>query len=249
MFLLNRLLPGSPQPAPSPENIDTRIFYYPPDADPDYQPTSLDDIDSDLDDMELFPRHSLCRPPPPMRLALTPRPHVYGYPPRCPHGGVLVLADAAPADLEFLGLPAIPADEMPPLSGPGAEDEEEAFCERMRLLGAEWWKEGEAELRRAEVLSARFADEPGLGGLRTVDLVAVGFEGVVGAGGAPEEGGVWAYRDRWAERQQERDRRREERWREDEQLGPSGVDREARMTKCRERRRERREELRRIARV
>ncbi|KKY13308.1 hypothetical protein UCDDS831_g09115 [Diplodia seriata] len=196
MFLLNRLLSGSPQPAPSPGSIDNPIFYYPPDADPDYQPTSLDDIDTDVDDTELFPRHSLRRPPPPMRLALTPRPHVYGYPPRCPHGGVLVLADAAPADLEFLGLPAIPADEMPPLSGPGREDEEEAFCARMRLLGAQWWKEGEAELCRADVLSARFPDEPGLGGLRTVDLVAVGFEGVVGAGGAPEEGGVWAYRDR-----------------------------------------------------
>ncbi|KAH7020644.1 hypothetical protein B0J12DRAFT_688022 [Macrophomina phaseolina] len=249
MFLLNRLLPRPLQPAPSPENIDTRTFYYPPDADPDYQPTSLDDIDSDLDDIDLFPAPSLSRPPPPMRLALTPRPHVYGFPPRCPHGGALVLAGPAPADLEFLGLPAIPAAEIPPLAGPGSADEEEAFCERMRLLGAQWWKGGEAERRRAALMRARSPDRLDLGGLRTVELVAVGFEGVAGARGALEQGGVWVYRDRWAERQQERDRRREHRWREDGQRGPSGVDREARMRECRARRRERREELRRIARV
>lgn len=120
-----------------------------------------------------------------MRLTLTPHPHVYGHPPRA--GGMLLLPRAvAPVDLEFLGLPAIPADEVASPSGPDAEDDEEAFCERLRLLGAEWWLGGEEEERAL----AREGERPRCG-WRVAGVVAVGFEGGVGAGGG---GGVWVYR-------------------------------------------------------
>ncbi|KAB2571847.1 hypothetical protein DBV05_g9494 [Lasiodiplodia theobromae] len=263
MSFLTRLLPFPSQPAPRPQNTKPRIFYNPPDADPDYDPTLTDSDDSELDGLTtLFPEPSLTRPPPPMRLTLTPNPHVYGFPPRC--GGVLFLTAPAPADLEFLGLPAIPAEEIPPpplLEGrPGREEEdeeEEAFCERMRLLGAQWWKEGEAEMCRAETLRGRYqldADGQDLGGLRTVRLVAVGFEAGPGAAvsGAAEgaaAGGVWVYRDRWGQREEAKFRRRDERRRENEELGRDAVDHEARRRGRHARRRERREHERRIARV
>lgn len=264
MSFLTRLLPfPSHQPAaPRPRIPKSRIFYNPPDADPDYDPTLTDSDDSEVDDLlALFPRPSLTRPPPPMRLTLTPTPHVYGFP---PSGGVLLLTAPAPADLEFLGLPAIPAEEIPPPLPPplppleeGREkEEEEAFCERMRLLGAQWWKEGEAEMCRAKTLRGRYrldADGLDIGGLRTVRLVAVGFEEAAGAvGGAAEgaaAGGVWVYRDRWGQREEAKFRRRDERWREYEVLGRDAVDHEARRRGRHARRRERREHERRIARV
>lgn len=122
-----------------------------------------------------------------MRLTPTPHPHVYGHPPRA--GGMPLLPRAAaPVDLEFLGLPAIPADEVAPPSGPDAEDDEEAFCERLRLLGAEWRLGGEKEERAL----AREEKRP-RGGWRAAGVVVVGFEGGVGAGGGGG-GGVWVYR-------------------------------------------------------
>ncbi|KAK0638322.1 hypothetical protein DIS24_g9929 [Lasiodiplodia hormozganensis] len=256
MSFLTRLLPFPSQPAPRPQNTKPRIFYNPPDADPDRGPPSSDSADSEVDDLlALFPRPSLTRPPPPMRLTLTPKPHVYGFP---PSGGVLVLTTPAPADLEFLGLPAIPAEEIPPppleKRGREEEEEEEAFCERMRLLGAQWWKEGEAEMRRAERLRGRYrldADGLDLGGLRTVRIVAVGFEAGAIISGAAEGGGggVWVYRERWGQREEAKFRRRDERRREDDELGRDAVDHEARRRGRHARRRERREEERRIVRV
>lgn len=258
MSFLTRLLPfASHQPAaPRPRIPKSRIFYNPPDADPDYDPTLTDSDDSEVDDLlALFPRPSLTRPPPLMRLTLTPKPRVYGFPPS--GGGVLLLTAPTPADLEFLGLPAIPAEEIPPLlpleEGGREKEEEEAFCERMRLLGAQWWKEGEAEMCRAKTLRGRYrldADGLDIGGLRTVRLVAVGFEaGAIIGGAEGAGGGVWVYRERWGQREEAKFRRRNERWREDEELGRDAVDHEERRRGRRARRRERREEERRIARV
>lgn len=103
----------------------------------------------------------------------------------------------APVDLEFLGLPAIPADEVPP--GAEEEEEEEAFRERTRLLGAEW-RESSSEQRGAGMG----------GGGRAKTVVGVGFEGGVEAGRerGGGDGGVWVYRVA-----QGRDKRADEDWR------------------------------------
>jgi hypothetical protein len=57
---------------------------------------------------------------------------IFGYPSR---GGIIILDDASPTDLEFLAL-----DRMdPPLFRHEKSEEEDAFCQRLLLLGAKWW--------------------------------------------------------------------------------------------------------------
>ncbi|KAF2012501.1 hypothetical protein BU24DRAFT_425148 [Aaosphaeria arxii CBS 175.79] len=57
---------------------------------------------------------------------------VFGYPSR---GGVVILEDTSPADFDFLDLNR--AD--PPMTRHEDPADEDAFCQRLLLLGAKWW--------------------------------------------------------------------------------------------------------------
>ncbi|KAF2272645.1 uncharacterized protein EI97DRAFT_436730 [Westerdykella ornata] len=62
----------------------------------------------------------------------TPTIMIYGYPSR---GGVIILEDASPTDLEFLAL-----DRMdPPMFRHEDAEDEDLFCQRLLLLGPKWW--------------------------------------------------------------------------------------------------------------
>ncbi|KAF1961811.1 hypothetical protein CC80DRAFT_488217 [Byssothecium circinans] len=62
----------------------------------------------------------------------TPTVTIYGYPSR---GGIIMLEDASPADLEFMAL-----DRMDPIMFRHEDPkDEDAFCQRLLLLGAKWW--------------------------------------------------------------------------------------------------------------
>jgi hypothetical protein len=57
---------------------------------------------------------------------------IYAWPSR---GGVIILDDAEAIDFEFLGLN--PLD--PPVERLDDQAAEDAFCQRLLLLGAKWW--------------------------------------------------------------------------------------------------------------
>jgi hypothetical protein len=58
---------------------------------------------------------------------------IYGYPSR---GGVIILEDASPPDLDFLELDRTD----PPMHRHDGPAEEDMFCQRLLLLGAKWWE-------------------------------------------------------------------------------------------------------------
>ncbi|KAF2188681.1 hypothetical protein K469DRAFT_660444 [Zopfia rhizophila CBS 207.26] len=62
----------------------------------------------------------------------TPTIMIYGYPSR---GGVIMLEDVSPTDLDFLALDRTD----PPMFRHEDPEEEDAFCQRLLLLGAKWW--------------------------------------------------------------------------------------------------------------
>ena len=62
----------------------------------------------------------------------TPTIIIYSYPSR---GGVIMLVDASPTDLDFLALDRT----NPPMFRHEDPEEEDAFCQRLLLLGAKWW--------------------------------------------------------------------------------------------------------------
>lgn len=57
---------------------------------------------------------------------------VYGWPSR---GGVIMLEDVSPADLDFLDL----GRRDPPMLRHESREEEDRFCQKLLLLGAKWW--------------------------------------------------------------------------------------------------------------
>ncbi|KAF2492711.1 hypothetical protein BU16DRAFT_466581, partial [Lophium mytilinum] len=57
---------------------------------------------------------------------------IYGWPSR---GGVIVLEDAGTVDFDFLGLDRL----RPPQKRYEDSTQEDAFCQRLLLLGAKWW--------------------------------------------------------------------------------------------------------------
>lgn len=76
---------------------------------------------------------------------------IFGYPSR---GGVIMLEDASPADIDFLSL-----DRMdPPTLRYEDPKEEDAFCQRLLLLGAKWWD----SLERYWLLNGEDVDIPAL---------------------------------------------------------------------------------------
>jgi hypothetical protein len=66
--------------------------------------------------------------------------HIHGHP-SC--GGILIKHSADLVDLHYLSLPRLAGSERSPNS-----EEEDTFCERLRRLGASWWKD-EADFLRA----------------------------------------------------------------------------------------------------
>ena len=72
---------------------------------------------------------------PAQHVAFTPHPNgctIYGYPST---GGILVKDNATILDMDYLSLPRFDAVER---SFDSAE--EDAFCERLRRVGATWWQ-------------------------------------------------------------------------------------------------------------
>ncbi|KAF1845475.1 uncharacterized protein K460DRAFT_109736 [Cucurbitaria berberidis CBS 394.84] len=57
---------------------------------------------------------------------------IYGWPSR---GGLITLEDASPADLDFLDLDR----RNPGMLRHERREEEDAFCQKLLLLGAKWW--------------------------------------------------------------------------------------------------------------
>lgn len=69
---------------------------------------------------------------------------LYGWPSR---GGVIILNDAEAIDHDFLGLDPL----NPPAERDDDQDAEDAFCQRLLLLGAKWWDSEERYLFVASV--------------------------------------------------------------------------------------------------
>jgi hypothetical protein len=57
---------------------------------------------------------------------------VYGWPSR---GGIMMLQDASPADMDFLDLDRT----NPPMLRHESPEAEDDFCQKLVLLGAQWW--------------------------------------------------------------------------------------------------------------
>ncbi|RHZ44748.1 hypothetical protein CDV55_100713 [Aspergillus turcosus] len=62
---------------------------------------------------------------------------VLGYPSK---GGVYILRSCFNVELDFLGLDRFNNTERPSKSDPDWQAKEEAHCNRMRRLGATWWR-------------------------------------------------------------------------------------------------------------
>ena len=110
---------------------------------------------------------------------------VYAWPSR---GGVIILDTAEAIDFEFLGLD--PLD--PPLERLDSQDAEDAFCQRLLLLGAKWW-DSEARYSIISEVEAGVAGNHRVDSTFTVNkqpaptmaekrLIKVGW---------PSSGGVW----------------------------------------------------------
>ncbi|KAL7808606.1 hypothetical protein V8C26DRAFT_423438 [Trichoderma gracile] len=69
-----------------------------------------------------------------------PGAHVRGWPSK---GGIYILEDCVGLELDFLKLDRFQKPPQRPPSGPDADAEEEAHCNRMRQLGAVWWENEE----------------------------------------------------------------------------------------------------------
>ena len=93
---------------------------------------------ADIDAADLSPRKEIaCGPLCPYDFSLRSRFHdevagIYGWP---SPGGVIILNNAQAIDFEFVGLN--PLD--PQLERDEHQDAEDAFCQRLLLLGAKWW--------------------------------------------------------------------------------------------------------------
>ena len=110
---------------------------------------------------------------------------IYAWPSR---GGVIILDTAEAIDFEFLGLD--PLD--PPLERLASQDAEDAFCQRLLLLGAKWWdsearysivSEIEAGATGSQRVDGAFVmDRQPPPSMREKRLIKVGW---------PSTGGVW----------------------------------------------------------
>ncbi|KAI4247153.1 MAG: hypothetical protein LQ352_006204 [Teloschistes flavicans] len=79
------------------------------------------------------------------------RAKIFAWPSR---GGIVVLDEAEAIDYEFLGLD--PLD--PPMKRLTDDSEEDAFCQRLLLLGAKWW---DSEARYSIVLEIEIGAQEG----------------------------------------------------------------------------------------
>ncbi|KAA8650407.1 hypothetical protein EYZ11_012261 [Aspergillus tanneri] len=78
---------------------------------------------------------------------------VYGWPSK---GGLYALYDCLGVELEFLGFDRF----NPPKLRAGSQAKEDAHCDRMRQLGATWWKsEIGTDLFRREIEGPKLTDE------------------------------------------------------------------------------------------
>ncbi|EAW11010.1 uncharacterized protein ACLA_066460 [Aspergillus clavatus NRRL 1] len=90
-------------------------------------------------------------------------------------GGRYLLQDVSAVELDFLGLDRFTPTQRPPKSDPDWQAKEEAHCDRLRRLGAEWW-ESLAHAYMEAFTGQSWDDE--------------NFTGV----GWPATGGVWVLR-------------------------------------------------------
>ncbi|KAJ6096928.1 hypothetical protein N7486_007674 [Penicillium sp. IBT 16267x] len=67
---------------------------------------------------------------------------VFGYPSK---GGVYVLRNCFGVELDFLGLDRFNNTERPSKLDPDWQAKEDAHCDRMRRLGATWWRRASDE--------------------------------------------------------------------------------------------------------
>ncbi|PTB46640.1 hypothetical protein M441DRAFT_126913 [Trichoderma asperellum CBS 433.97] len=83
--------------------------------------------------------HYLDKGPPDFRSEYGMRPgaKVKGWPSK---GGIYILYPCLGFELSFLGLDRFRSIPRPSLSEPNATAEEDAHCDKMRQLGAQWWK-------------------------------------------------------------------------------------------------------------
>ncbi|OOF90918.1 hypothetical protein ASPCADRAFT_211525, partial [Aspergillus carbonarius ITEM 5010] len=115
LYLIDYLTPQPPRPTPTPK---PRIFHDPPLTDPDPIPHYLETLEPELYRRSFFTRNQ--------------KTTVLGYPST---GGIYALSCDG-VELEFLGVDRFRRT----FTERSNADEEDAFCAKMRMLGARWWE-------------------------------------------------------------------------------------------------------------
>ncbi|GFF32844.1 hypothetical protein IFM46972_03696 [Aspergillus udagawae] len=100
---------------------------------------------------------------------------VLGYPSK---GGIYVLRDCFGVELDFLGLDRFNDTERPSTLDPDWQAKEDAHCDRMRRLGATWWRSESDEFLERGLERPESTD----------DYLQVGW---------PAAGGVWVLHTTW----------------------------------------------------